>query len=94
MEITERTATFTVPDANVFVVDDMLTNIKMVKGLLMPYGMQVSLCKNGEMALGAIGTTHFDMVFMNHLMPSIDGVETTEQIKSFGTEDKYYADVR
>ncbi|MCL2191969.1 MAG: ATP-binding protein [Treponema sp.] len=83
------TVSFTAPDANILVVDDVLTNLKVIKGLLLPYEMQVSLCKSGEMALGAIRANHYDIVFMDHMMPGMDGVETTKQIRKLGEEDDY-----
>ena len=86
-------ASFTAPDATILVVDDILTNLKVVKGLLSPYGMQVSLCKSGEMALDAVKANKFDMVFMDHLMPGIDGVETTERIRQFGASDPYFSEL-
>ena len=81
---------FTAPDANILVVDDVLTNLKVAKGLLSPYGIQVSMCKSGEMALDAVKASRYDMIFMDHLMPGIDGVETTERIRAFGAEDDYF----
>ena len=90
---TEFSAKFTAPDANILVVDDILTNLKVVKGLLAPYGMQISLCKSGRMAIDAIKSNHYDMVFMDHLMPGMDGVETTEQIRRLGVENEYFAQV-
>ena len=89
----EFSAKFSAPDANILVVDDILTNLKVVQGLLSPYGMQVSLCKSGSMAIEAIKSNRYDMVFMDHLMPGMDGVETTEQIRRFGVEDEYFAQV-
>jgi len=86
-------ASFTAPEANVLVVDDVFTNLKVIKGLLLPYGMQVSLCKSGEMALGAIKADRYDMVFMDHLMPEIDGVETTRRIRGLGADDGYFSEV-
>jgi len=84
---------FTAPDANILVVDDVLTNLKVAKGLLSPYGIQVSMCKSGEMALDAVKASRYDMIFMDHLMPGIDGVETTERIRAFGAEDDYFTHV-
>ena len=86
-------AGFTAPDASILVVDDVLTNLKVIKGLLLPYEMQVSLCKSGEMALDAIKANRYDMVFMDHMMPGMDGVETTKQIRKLGADDDYFSGV-
>ncbi|MCL2191942.1 MAG: ATP-binding protein [Treponema sp.] len=88
---TEIVVSFSAPEANVLVVDDVLTNLKVVKGLLSPYGMQVSLCKSGEMALDAVRANRYDIVFMDHLMPGMDGVEATARIRQFGAEDTYFS---
>jgi len=87
------TVGFTAPEANILVVDDVLTNLKVVKGLLSPYGMQITLCKSGEMALDAIKAAEYDMVFMDHLMPGMDGVETAAQIRKYGEVNAHFAKV-
>ncbi|MCL2191941.1 MAG: ATP-binding protein [Treponema sp.] len=92
-ENTRFTAGFTAPDANILVVDDILTNLKVIKGLLLPYGMQVSLCKSGEMALDAIKANRYDMIFMDHMMPDMDGVETTGRIRGLNANDDYFSKV-
>jgi len=86
-------ASFTAPLAYILVVDDVLTNLKVVKGLLVPYEVEVSLCKSGKMALDAIKANRYDMVFMDHMMPDMDGVETTRQIRGFSTENSYLAEM-
>ena len=84
---------FTAPEANILIVDDVLTNLKVLKGLLTQYRVQVSLCKNGETALEAIKTSRYDMVFMDYLMPGMDGMETMKRIRELSAQDSYYADV-
>jgi CheY-like chemotaxis protein len=86
-------AGFTAPEANVLVVDDIITNLNVAKGLLMPYRMQVDMCKSGIMAIEAVKTNRYDLVFMDHLMPEIDGMETTKRIRALGEEDPYYSNV-
>ena len=84
---------FAAPDASVLIVDDVLTNLKVIKGLLSPYGMQVSLCKNGGMALDAIQVGHYDIVFMDYMMSDMDGVEAVAQIRNLGLRDLYYKEL-
>ena len=86
-------AGFSAPDAAVLVVDDVIMNLKVVNGLLSPYRMQVALCKSGPMALDAIMNSRYDMVFMDHRMPGMDGVETAKRIRMLGAHDGYFAEV-
>jgi len=89
----ELIVTFTAPQANILVVDDIITNLNVAKGLLSPYESQITLCKSGKMALNAIKTNRFDVIFMDHRMPEMDGIETTQRIRAMGDEDPYYKDV-
>jgi CheY-like chemotaxis protein len=84
---------FTAPEASVLVVDDIVTNLKVANGLLLPYKMQVDLCKSGMTAIEAMKKNRYDMVFMDHKMPGMDGIETTQMIRSMGEEDPYYKEV-
>jgi len=86
-------ARFTAPDVNVLVVDDINTNLRVVKGLLLPYEMNVDLCSNGYDAIDAVKEKHYDLIFMDHRMPGIDGVETTKRIRDLGENDSYFADI-
>jgi signal transduction histidine kinase/CheY-like chemotaxis protein len=72
---------FTAPDAKVLVVDDNLVNLKIARGLLEPYGMQVDVCKSGAQALTIADQNRYDLVFMDHMMPDMDGVETTIRLR-------------
>jgi len=78
----EESARFTAPDAKVLVVDDISTNLKVVQGLLSPYMMEVDTCLSGKEALEAVKIKKYDMIFMDHRMPEMDGVETAERIKA------------
>jgi signal transduction histidine kinase/CheY-like chemotaxis protein len=73
---------FTAPTARVLVVDDLEINLKVVKGLLAPFKLQVDLCNSGEESLKKIKSNKYDLIFMDHMMPGMDGVETTVKIRS------------
>jgi CheY-like chemotaxis protein len=84
---------FTAPEANILVVDDIVTNLKVANGLLLPYKMRVDMCKSGVTAIEAIKMNRYDIVFMDHKMPGMDGIETTLRIRAMGDEDPHYKEV-
>jgi PAS domain S-box-containing protein len=73
--------------ARVLVVDDMQTNLDVAAGILRKYQMQVDCLTNGPAAIERIreGTTVYDAIFMDHMMPGMDGIETVEKIRALGT---------
>jgi signal transduction histidine kinase/DNA-binding NarL/FixJ family response regulator/HPt (histidine-containing phosphotransfer) domain-containing protein len=72
------------PYGKVLVVDDLQTNLDVMKGLLMPYGLQVDTVLSGQEAVECIrgGEVLYDLVFMDHMMPGMDGVEATRIIRN------------
>lgn len=78
------TVSFTAPRANVLVVDDNIVNIKVAGSFLLPYNMNVYTADNGEDALKTVQSRHIDLVFMDHVMPHPDGIETTAMIRALG----------
>lgn len=79
---------FTAPKAKILVVDDNEMNIKVAKGLLGPLQMQIDTAENGRQAVEKIKTNQYDLVFMDHMMPIMDGVEATKEIRKM--DDAYY----
>jgi len=79
------TIKFNAPNAKVLVVDDIDANLKVVKGLMQPYKMQVDLCTSGAEAIEMIKANSYDIVFMDHMMPEMDGVEATKLIRETHT---------
>jgi len=88
---TETTIKFIAPKARVLVVDDISTNLRICEGLLLPYKMHVDTCLSGKDAIELIKKNTYDIVFMDHMMPDMDGVETTTHIRELGSKDERYS---
>ena len=82
---------FTTKDAHVLVVDDNRMNLKVVEELLSNYKIKVTTAMSGVEALDKIVTVDYDFVFMDHMMPEMDGVETLHRIR--GLLGTYYKKV-
>lgn len=77
------------PYAKVLVVDDMPVNLEVARGMLKPYGMQVDCASGGIEAVDIIQKEEirYDAVFMDHMMPDMDGIEAVRVIRQeIGTE--------
>jgi signal transduction histidine kinase/CheY-like chemotaxis protein/HPt (histidine-containing phosphotransfer) domain-containing protein len=72
---------FKAPKARVLIVDDINTNLKVAQGLMLPYKMQIDLCLSGAESIEAVSENRYDLVFMDHMMPEMDGVEATKHIR-------------
>ncbi len=83
-ERTEYKESFIAPDARILVVDDVPMNIKVVKALLGKTKVDVQTAGGGEEAIERCKTEKFDLIFMDHMMPSPDGVEAFKQIRTRG----------
>ncbi|MCL2599668.1 MAG: ATP-binding protein [Treponema sp.] len=80
------TVRFVFPTARLLVVDDITTNLKVAEGLLAPYKPVVDTCLSGAEAVELVKTRDYDLVFMDHMMPDMDGVETTTMIREWEAE--------
>lgn len=72
---------FVTRDAHVLVVDDNRMNLRVVEQLLNNYRIRVTTAGSGKEALSKIVTVDYDFVFMDHMMPEMDGVETLQNIR-------------
>lgn len=72
---------FTAPTARVLVVDDSKVNLKVAEGVLKPYKMQVDSVISGQEAIERVKNEDYDLVLMDHMMPEMDGVEATWEIR-------------
>jgi len=79
---------FSFPRARLLVVDDIATNLKVVEGLLAPYRAQTDTCMNGLQAIELVKQNEYDIVFMDHMMPEMDGLETTAVIRAWEKEQQ------
>lgn len=80
---------FTLPNAHILLVDDNEMNIKVTKALLGPFKMFIDIASNGKEAVDMVKNNRYDLVFMDHMMPIMDGVEATKIIRKL--EGEYYS---
>ena len=80
---------FVAPDADILVVDDTPMNLNVIKGLLKPTRVYVTTAKSGAECLEKIKETKFNVVFLDHQMPGMDGLETIAKIR----ENEEYANL-
>ncbi len=84
-EVTEHNksggpGTFIAPQAKILAVDDNRVNITVVKGLLKRLKVQFDAALSGAECLDKIRQNHYDIIFLDHMMPEMDGVETLQSM--------------
>ncbi len=82
-----RKEAFFVKDADVLVVDDNDMNLKVAAGILKLYKVKPDMASNGKKALEMVRTKRYDLIFLDHMMPGMDGVETFHKMQK---EDLVY----
>ncbi|MGN0600729.1 MAG: ATP-binding protein [Oscillospiraceae bacterium] len=82
------TTHFSASKARILIVDDNPINLKVAVGLMRPYHMQVITADSAKAAFSLLRSKDYHLVFMDHMMPEIDGVEATQIIRA--KEDDYY----
>jgi CheY-like chemotaxis protein len=80
---------------NALVVDDMIENITVAKGFLELHGIEVDAALSGEEALKAVADKRYSIIFMDHMMPEMDGVDTSRRIRAMAEEtgDPWFGNV-
>lgn len=72
---------FEAPKARVLVADDMQMNLKVFVGLLKSTKIQIDTAINGAEALELVQKQHYDVIFLDHMMPVMDGIEAFRRMK-------------
>lgn len=78
--------TFQAPDAQILLVDDNEINQEVAKALMEPFAMQIDVASNGKQAVEMVLKKQYDIVFMDHFMPVMDGQKATEIIRGMEGE--------
>ncbi len=73
---------FIAEDCRVLVVDDNLVNRKVARGFLRPYGFVIDEADSGPKSIECVRQTRYDIIFMDHMMPEMDGIEAVQIIRS------------
>ena len=73
---------FTAPDAKVLIVDDNTINLSIAVGLLEPLQVKCEVAQSGKEAIEKVKENQYDLILMDHMMPEMDGVETSKEIRN------------
>ena len=76
---------FTAPDATILVVDDTVMNLIVVKGLLKQTKIKIDTVESGYECLKLVVKNKYDIIFLDHRMPGMDGIETLKAMKEMTT---------
>ena len=74
-------AAFTAPDAKILVVDDVEMNLKVIQNLLKQTHIGIDTAYSGAECIELVKKTKYDVIFMDHVMPEMDGIETLKCLK-------------
>ena len=74
-------ASFVAPNAHILVVDDVKVNLRVFKGLLKQTKINIDTALSGKECLELVGKNHYDVIFLDHMMPVMDGIETFRHMK-------------
>ncbi len=85
------TMNFIAPDARILIVDDNEMNRKVALGLLAPFQMQMDTAEDGQIALEMIQAKEYHIIFMDHMMPVMDGIEASKALRQM--DGSYYKNV-
>lgn len=82
---------FVAPEAKLLIVDDNRVNLRVAQGLMVPYNMQIDLAESGKECMEKMREKEYDLIFMDHMMPELDGIDTLHLIRA--EEGEYFRNV-
>lgn len=77
----DAVSTFIAPDVKVLIVDDNMINRKVARSFLKSYAFDLTEAESGPEAIKLVGENRYDIIFMDHMMPMMDGIEAAEIIR-------------
>lgn len=81
---------FTAPKAKILVVDDNEVNLLVARGFMKRYGIAIEMATRGIDAVAMVKKKKYDIIFMDHLMPEMDGIETADEIRKIDNDYAKY----
>lgn len=76
--------------ARVLLVDDNEVNLRLTEGLLRKYAIEADAAYSGKQAIEMVQKNQYDLIFMDHMMPEMDGVETMQRIRNLGPRYEHW----
>ena len=73
---------YVAPNGRLLIVDDTEINLQIIVSLLEPHQLQIDTASSGKECLSYIEQKEYDLVFLDHMMPEMDGVETLHAIRN------------
>lgn len=70
------------PDANILIVDDNEMNLKVARNLMKRNGINPDTASSGLQCISAVESKDYDIIFLDHMMPGMDGIETLHRLQS------------
>ena len=77
----QYTRSFVAPDARILAVDDNEMNLEVIKGLLKQTLVQIDLAESGRECFEKLKNSKYDLIFLDHMMPEMNGIEVLQKIK-------------
>ena len=72
---------FTCPDAEILIVDDSAMNLEVLKSLLEHTGVKIDTAESGDKGIALSADNEYDIIFLDHMMPDKDGIETLRELR-------------